>query len=141
MANTNKLVNIVYTAKEAVVYLTIASDGTEETDLLIYDSSAVAAEIAKINPGFPDPLTCRILEVYGSVAAASTARVKLEWDASTDVLAMDIPAGQSPTKANFRKHGGLTNQGGTGINGDILLTTTGLESGDTITIVLTVGAY
>lgn len=132
---------IAYTGKESVVYLTIASDGTEETATIVYDSSVVAALHAAIIPGFTDPLTCRILEVYASVSAASTARVHLLFDATTDTLAMDIPAGQSPTKANFRRFGGLVNSGGSGKTGDILITTTGLEAGDKITLVLTVGAY
>lgn len=139
MANTITK-STVYTAKEAIVYVTIASDGSEETDYVVYDSSAVATEIAKIVSGFVDPLTSHILEVYATVSAASTARVKLEYDASTDVLALDIPIGQ-PVRGNFRKFAGLPNTSGSGITGDITLTTTGLESGDTITLVLTVGAY
>ena len=131
MSNTNTITVISSSLKEAVVYVTIDSDGTEETDLVIYDSSAVASLV-----GTTDPLDSTILSVYASVSAAVTARVELQWDASTDVLALDIPAGTNATKCNWRSIGGLPNQGGSGKTGDITLTTTGLESGDNITIVL-----
>ncbi|HEY3526890.1 MAG TPA: hypothetical protein VGK47_11875 [Nitrososphaeraceae archaeon] len=117
--------------KESSIYMSIASDGTEETDLVIFDSSAIASTL-----GLTDPLDSSIISVYGSVSSAVTARVFLEWDADTDVLAFDIPCGQTPTKVNFRSLGGLPNQGGTGKTGDITLTTTGLEAGDKITLVL-----
>ena len=132
---------MIYTGREAVVYLTIASDGSNETGTIVYDSSVVAALIANQVPGFVDPLTSRILEVYASCSSANTARVKLLFDATTDTLAMDIPVCTNPTKANFRRFGGLVNSGGSGKTGDILVTTTGLAAGDAITLVLTVGAY
>lgn len=141
MANTVTSQYVVYNGRESTLYITLASDGTQETARLIYDSSAAATELAKQGALYPDPLSCRILEIYGSVSAASTARVTLLYDATTDILAMDIPAGQSPTKANFRRFGGLLNAAGAGKTGDILLTTTGLAAGDAITLVITVGAY
>ena len=141
MANTITSSYQVYSPKETVLYLTLSSDGTEETATVIYDSSAVATEIAKVYPGFTDPLTSRIYEIYASCNAAATARVTLLWDASTDVLAFNIPAATNASKGNFKRHGGLKNTAGTGITGDILLTTTGLESGDSIILVLTIGAH
>lgn len=136
MANT--IVNTrTLTGQDRVTihYVTIASDGSEETDLVIYDSSVVATAI-----GITDPLICTLQSIYASVSAASTARVKLEWDATTDVLALDIPAGTNPTKNDFRPISGLKNTAGTGITGDITLTTTGLEAGDNITIIIMVKA-
>lgn len=131
MANTITTATLLAGPKEAIIYVTIASDGTEETATVLYDSSAIATAA-----GDSDPLDSTIISVYASASAASTARVKLLWDASTDVLAFDIPVCTNPTKANFRCIGGLPNQGATGKTGDILITTTGLESGDAITIVL-----
>jgi hypothetical protein len=130
MANTVTSKTIISGSREAVIYVTIASDGTEETDLVVYDSSAVATLV-----GETDPLDCTLLGVYASISAATTARAFLEWDATTDVLALPLPV-QNPTKANFRSVGGLPNQGGTGITGDITLTTTGLEAGDSLVLVL-----
>lgn len=119
--------------KEVVVYITLQSDGTNETATVIYDSSAVAATL-----GEADPLNSNILRVDCSSNAASTARVRLLWDASTDVVALDIPSATDPSVRDFTRFGGLPNQGGSGKTGDILLTTTGLASGDTVTLVLTI---
>lgn len=133
MANTKTLKNVIVSPKEAYVYLTLASDGTNETNYVVYDSSVVATAA-----GDTDPLTSGIMEVYASASAASTARVVLRWDATTPVLAMDIPTATDPLKF---KAGGLfvlPNQGGSGITGDITLTTTGLASGDAITILMRV---
>ena len=125
---TNTVINT--STKEAVVYVTLSSDGTEETDYIVFDSSAVATTL-----GTTDPSDSAIISIYGSISAAATARAWLEWDASTDVLAFDLPP-QESIKANFRSIGGLPNQGGSGKTGDITLTTTGLESGDKITLIL-----
>ncbi len=127
---TNTRLNAGY--KNIIQYITIASDGSEETDLVVYDSSAVATAL-----GITDPLTCAINSIYATVSAADTARVILEFDADTDVLALDIPP-LHVTKNDFKPIGGLRNTAGTGITGDITLTTTGLAAGDYITIILNV---
>lgn len=132
MANTITNSTIVASRAKIVKYITIASDGSEETDLVIYDSSAIATTL-----GIADPTDCTLLEVCVSVSAAATARAFLEWDATTDVLALDLPATrQSCWK--FCHFGGLPNQGAAGKTGDITLTTTGLEAGDAITLILVV---
>lgn len=133
MANTVTNTQVLVGQNEVIQYVTLASDGSQETDLVIYDSSAVATSL-----GITDPLTCNILSVYGSASTASTARVWLEFDATTDILAIDIPAQTNPTDKNFRYIGGLKNTAGTGITGDVTLTTTGLASGDKLTIILEV---
>lgn len=134
MANTKTLKVITAGTKEAVVYLTLAYvDAATETDYVLFDSSVVAGLV-----GDTDPLTSNILEIHASVSAAATARVWLEWDASTDVVALDIPVQSGPTQACFEHFGGLPNQAGSGITGDILLNATGLSTGDIITVVLRV---
>lgn len=132
MANTITNTRQIAGTKTIVQYITIASDGSEETDLVIYDSSAVATAV-----GIADPLDCTILSIYATVSAAATARVALEFDATTDILALDVPP-QTLVNRDFKDIGGLSNTAGSGITGDILLTTTGLESGDKITIILVV---
>jgi len=130
MANTIKNVATNVGPNKYTVYMTLASDGSEETDYSLYDSSAVATAA-----GDTDTLDCTIEWITAYVSAASTARVILEWDATTDVLALNIPANMEMT-VDWRNHGGLPNQGASGKTGDINLTTTGLESGDAITIVM-----
>lgn len=132
MANTKKLVNVIVSPKEAYVYLTLAYvDTATESDYVLYDSSVVATAA-----GDTDPLTSNILGIYASASAAATARIWLEWDASTDVVALDVPIQCGPVDVSFERMGGLPNQGGSGITGDILLNATGLSTGDIITVVL-----
>lgn len=134
MANTITNTTLYYSPTRVVKYVTLKSDGTNETNTVIYDSSVIATSV-----GDTDPLTCNIESIYASASAANTARVFLLWDATTPVVAIDIPTATNPTKADFRRKipiGGLVNQGGAGKTGDILLTTTGLAAGDIITIVM-----
>lgn len=132
MPNTVNNTQLGASTHRVIQYITLVSDSSEETDLVVYDSSATATTI-----GITDPLKCTIESIYATVSAATTARVRLEFDATTDVLAVDIPALEL-VKNDFRPIGGLRNYAGTGITGDITLTTTGLESGDMITICLVV---
>lgn len=130
MANTITNVKQINGQNVRVLYLTLASDGTNESNTVIYDSSAYAGT---------DPLTSRIMRVWASVSTASTARVVLRWDATTPVLALSLLPGQI-LETCFQKVGGLNNMGGAGKTGDITLTTTGLASGDSITIILEIRA-
>ncbi len=132
--NTVTNTRIIVGRKKIVQYITILSDGTEETGTVIYDSSAVAAAL-----GLADSLHCTIREVK-YVASGSSTIAHLLFDASTDVVAMSLPysGGGATLDMNFKEIGGLKNTAGTGITGDILLTTTGLNSGDTITLIITV---
>lgn len=121
------------TGKNTVVqYITLASDGSEETDLVVYDSSAVATAL-----GIADPLMCSIKAITISSSVSTASRINLEFDASTDVLAFSVPSSVCKHLC-FQKIGYLKNTAGSGITGDILLTTTGLEAGDHFTLILEV---
>jgi hypothetical protein len=62
--------------------------------------------------------------------------VKLLWDASTDVIAAELPADYADT-LDYSEMSGLPNVAASGGNtGDIKLTTVGHSSGDTYSIVL-----
>lgn len=132
MANTITNTTILDGSVHRVVYLTIASDGTEETDYIVYDSSSFTGT---------DSLDSTIEQVWWSSSSATTAGVpanfKLEFDATTDVLALALPANDA-VHLDFRPMGGLKNTAGSGITGDITLTTLGLVSGDSLTLVLQV---
>jgi hypothetical protein len=108
--------------KNIVRRIHIVSDGTEESDLVVYDNSTLVANTSK----------GRLDYIYLS---GSDCICRFEWDASTDVIAF------SGNPANggywdFRQFGGLNNPGGDGKTGDLLLTTTALDSGDEVTIIL-----
>jgi len=132
MANVTTNTRLIAGTRRVVQYVAVDSDGTEETDLVLYDSSAVATAL-----GIVDPLTCTLVSIKAVVNATSAARVELQFDATTDILAMALPA-ESDIDFNFKDIGGLKNPAGTGITGDITLTTTGLGAGDNIIIILEV---
>lgn len=132
MANTITNTRLLANERRVIQYICISSDGTEETNLIIYDSSVVATAI-----GIADPLKCTIVRArYVSTSALGT--VHLDFDATTDVLALAMPYNGSSMDMDFKDIGGLKNTAGTGITGDILLTTTGLVAGDKITLILEV---
>lgn len=126
MANTVSTTKIIENQREAVIYFTLVSDGSNETNTVIYDSSAIASDI-----GITDPLNCNLLEVKTTASMVSTAKARLDFYATTPVLALVIMNGND-VDLNFAHAGGLRNYAGTGKNGDITLTTTGLASGDLI---------
>lgn len=106
--------------KNVVVKLTNVSDGTGEAAVLKVDVSALngAPDRVKINKVH--------YNVNGMVAS-------LLWDATTDVVAL-VLAGDGCF--DFTSFGGLINNAGTGVTGDILLTTTGHTAADSYSIIL-----
>jgi hypothetical protein len=133
MANTIVSKVVVENTREAVIHWTLSSDGTNETKTVIYDSSVIATAL-----GITDPLTCNLLEVHALACVASTARASLLFDATTATLACGLSNGANPIHWDLSHSGGIPNTGTTGRTGDIVITTTGLASGDTITIRLRV---
>lgn len=131
MANTVTNTRILAGERKVIQYVTIAYVDGQETDLVIYDSSAVATALGKA-----DTLDCSILSIkYSSNSVAGL--VKLEFDATTDVLAWALPIAYG-SKMDFCSVGGLNNTAGSGKTGDITLTTTGLAAGESISLVIEV---
>jgi len=134
MANVVTNTKISQNSKRVIYYITIDSDGSEETNLVLHDSSAIATAVGKA-----DPLTCTIKSFYGSLqAAATTATAKIKFDADTDVLALALVPNAPVELDDLKCFGGLSNTAGTGITGDLTLTTTNLTSGDSIVIIMEV---
>ena len=100
----------------------IVSDGSEETDLVVYDNSTLVADVLKGN----------LMKVWLS---GSDSVMRLEWDQTTDSPAF---AGNPSNGSfwDFTSFGGIGNPGDTGATGDLLLTTTGLDSGDEVFIII-----
>lgn len=103
--------------------ITIVSDGSEETDLVVYDNSTLVANVTKGR--------VVAIKANGSVGC----QVLLEWDQDTDspIYAFDPGNG---VDVCFRHFGGIKNPGSAGATGDIVLTTTNLDSGDVVSIIL-----
>lgn len=108
--------------RNAVMKFTNVSDGTGESAVLKVDVSALSGAPSKVSIE-------RIDFTTGGM------RVDLYWDADTDVLAWSLAADMSD-HLDFCEVGGLTNNGGAGVTGDIKLTTVGHTAGDVYSILL-----
>lgn len=100
----------------------IASDGSEEADLVVYDNSAFVANVAK----------GKLLRVQ---IAGDAGVVRLEWDQTADSAAFACSA-DNGIDFDFTAFGGIANPNGTGATGDLVLTTNDLDAGDEVTLLL-----
>lgn len=107
-------------SRNVVMKFTNLSDGTGESAVLKVDVSALNGA----------PTAVKVNRVHYSVTGMVAT---LLWDADTDVRMLDL-AGDGVF--DFTGFGGLVNNGGAGVTGDIKLTTTGHTSGDNYSIVL-----
>lgn len=114
MADAVTSQTLVDGAKHLVVKLTNLSDGTGES------------AVKKVDVTSPVKITRVHYNVTGMVAT-------LLWDADTDVRILDL---QGDGCFDFSRFGGLINNAGAGVTGDINLTTTGHTSGDSYSIIL-----
>ena len=109
--------------KTAVMKFTAEVGGTEnEAAVKKVDVSALSGA----------PSTVKIQRIWYATDGIS---VKILFDATADVLAHTLPS----TEANyldFRSFGGIQNNAGTGVTGDIMFTTLGGTAGDSYTIIL-----
>ena len=124
MPNTVTQRTLLGGGKERNIYrsIHIVSDGSEETDLIVYDNSTFMADV---NEG-------KLAQVWLSGNAAT---LRLSWDQTTDSPAF---AG-GPENGNhwdFRGFGGIPNPGGAGATGDLLLTTASLDNLDEIFMII-----
>lgn len=131
MANTITKQNIIAGSRNREVYITLLSDGTQETNTILYDPTSSPFSTAAAYIG----TKIRRVSVVGACAAASKSY--LTWDATTAVAAMSIPAESSFVFDTMQQGlSPLKNMGGSGVTGKIGITTLALAAGDTITIVL-----
>jgi hypothetical protein len=114
--------------KKAIIYCTNTSDGTGEAAVVKVDVSALAS--------LQDGTACTGVRIQKVAFSTVGMSVKLLWDASVDVIAVDLPADYSDT-LDYSDISGLPNVAAAGGNtGDINLTTLGHSSGDTYSVVL-----
>ena len=114
--------------KKAVIYCTNTSDGTGESAVTKVDVSALAS--------LQDGTACTGVRIEKIIFSTVGMGVKLLWDASTDVIAAELPADYSDT-LDYSDISGLPNVAASGgKTGDIQFTTVGHSSGDTYSVVL-----
>jgi len=110
--------------KTSVLKFTNVSDGTGESAVVKVDVSALADSPSKV----------KIMQAWFATDGMS---VDVLFDATSNVLAFTAPAGMTD-HLDFRSFGGIQNNAGTGVTGDILFTTRGHTAADTYSIILEV---
>ena len=113
--------------RNAVLRFTNVSDGTGESNVVKVDVSALAKNSAG--------QSCTEVHIQRIDWATVGMSVKLDFDASTNVLAIGLPA-DSTGDEYYDSFSAIPNNAGSGKTGDILISTTGHSSGDTYMIIL-----
>lgn len=110
-------------SRNLVLKYTIAGTTGDTTAGVLVDASALSVGT-----------NLRLTKVQSSLTGFSC---NLLWDADTNVNLVELPTDEA-YEADFSDIGGITNNAGTGVTGDVLFTTTGYTaSGDGGSIVLT----
>lgn len=113
--------------RTAILKFTNVSDGTGESAVKKVDVSALTKNSAG--------QTCTSVSVARIYWATVGMSVKLEFDASTNVLLLGLPA-DSTGDEFYDLFSGIPNNAGSGVTGDIDFTTTAHSSGDSYSIIL-----
>jgi len=111
----------------AIMKFTNISDGTGETAVTKVNVSTLTAS----NSG----KACTGVTVTKITSVCHGMEVRMYWDASTDVPFF-LSTINTNYENDFSNFGGITNNAGTGKNGNIVFSTVDASSGDTYTVVL-----
>ena len=113
--------------KIAVLKFTNASDGTGESAVKKVDVYALSSNSLG--------QSCTSVSIARIYWACVGMRVNIEFDASTNVLAIPLPA-DSTGDEYYDLFSGIPNNAGSGKTGDIDFTTVGHSDGDAYSIIL-----
>ena len=113
--------------RTSVMRFTNVSDGSGESAVKKVDVSALAK-----NSAGKECTEVHIQRIYWATVGMS---VKIEFDASTNVLAIGLPA-DSTGDEYYDNFTAIPNNAGSGKTGDIDFTTTGHSSGDSYMVIL-----
>ena len=127
MADTVTSQTIQDGERVAVLKFTNVSDGTGESAVKKVDVSALTTNSAGES--------CTSVSIARIYWACVGMRVNIEFDATTNVLAMPLPA-DSTGDEYYDLFSGIPNNAGSGVTGDIDFTTVGQSCGDAYSIIL-----
>ena len=113
--------------RKAVLKFTNASDGTGEAAVKKVDVSALSTNAAGES--------CTSVQINRIWWQCTGMSVKIEFDASTNVLAIGLSE-DSNGYHDYSDFSGIPNNAGSGKTGDLAFTTVGHSSGDTYMIIL-----
>ena len=111
----------------AVMKFTNVSDGSGEDAVKKVDVSALSNSAGGLD--------CTGVVIEKMWWQCIGMKVKVLFDADTDAFCIELGENQSGHH-DYTSFGGLTNNAGTGVTGDVLFTTVGHTSADTYTIIL-----
>tara|TARA_R110002020_G_scaffold473239_2_gene702267 strand:+ start:62 stop:469 length:408 start_codon:yes stop_codon:yes gene_type:complete len=117
-------------ARKAIFRFTNISDGSGETSVAKIDVSALTV----------DPMTgaaCSKVSIEKICYTTIGMGVKIFFDASSDILAWQLNADWTD-ELDFSEFNGIPNNAGTGVTGDIKITTVDHSNNDVYNIVMTV---
>ena len=129
MADVVASQTIIDGQKTVVLKLTNVSDGTGEANVVKVDVSALTA--------LPNGTACTGVVIEKIWWQCIGMKVKLLWDASTNLFCIELGENQSGHH-DYTDFGGLPNNSGSGKTGDIVFTTVGHTSADTYTVIMQV---
>ena len=120
MANTVETQTIHDGPRNLVVKVHLHSDGVagELSGQSIIDISAYQSF-----PGFGAPTSCRIKKVQSNLSGFTG---ELLWDATANKHALNIP--DYEFNGDYTKIGGIPNDAGAGVTGDVLISTNGFTA-------------
>ena len=113
--------------RTAIMKFTNISDGTGEAAVLKVDVSALTPSASG--------KTCTRVTVTKIYIASHGMEVRMFWDATADVPFFLSSSGATQT-LDMDGFGGITNDGGAGVTGDIMFSTADASSGDTYWCIL-----
>jgi hypothetical protein len=129
MADAVTSQTIIDGAKTAVLKFTNVSDGSGESAVAKVDVSALAST--------QDGQVCTGATIEKIWWQCNGMKVQLLFDASSNVFCIELGENQSGYH-DYSLFGGLPNNAGSGVTGDILFTTVGHSSNDTYTVIMQV---
>jgi hypothetical protein len=126
MAWTITRTTLIDAPDRAAVLAHILTDGSDATDQIIVDKSALSGTFTKL----------AITKIYVR-ATHSTVLVFLEWDATTDdpIVAIDEA---TPLALDFEAYGGFVDPVSAGNTGDVILTSAGVGGAGYIMVLVEV---
>jgi hypothetical protein len=127
MADTVASQTILDGERLVIQKFTNISDGTGET-------AVVKVDVSALNPN-SFGIACNGVKLNKIYATTHGMEVRILWDATTDVFAWMIPQNTNYLM-DLSSFGGIPNNAGTGVTGDVLFTTSDASAGDMYTIVL-----
>ena len=116
------------TDRVAILKFTNESDGTGESSVKKVDVSALQPNDLGVS--------CTSVSIARIYWATRGMGVDIEFDASTNVLAIPLPADSTGDEYYDDRFSGIPNNAGSGVTGDIDFTTVGHSSGDAYSIIL-----